>query len=202
MGPHALPDLLHRLRRRVLLIDGAAGFVWGLTVGTLWLLAGVWLDLVLELSGALRVAILGTTVAVALAVFLRKTIAGMARGAAHWMARRLDEVAGTGGQILSGVDLVAATSQYDYSADPGLTSGLAQLAVKRATQLAHSVPQSAAVPVRPVKRSAGSLGIVLCVAALAVLLMPRLAATEWRRFADPFGDHVPFSTTTFVVEPG
>src|SRR5262249_6551988 len=38
--------------------------------------------------------------------------------------------------------------------------------------------------------------------ALVVLGLPRLAWTQWLRFADPFGDHPPFSRVLFQVQPG
>src|SRR6185295_19161941 len=58
MTERSLSDVLQRLRRRVLWIGGAAGGFWGITAAVLWLLAGVWLDLVLQLLGELRIAIL------------------------------------------------------------------------------------------------------------------------------------------------
>lgn len=79
---------------------------------------------------------------------------------------------------------------------------MAQLAIRRATNLARVVPHAAALSARPIRRSLVTLLAVVGTTSLLAGLMPNLSATEFRRFADPFGDNPPFSTVTFTVEPG
>src|SRR5262245_19237884 len=131
MPQRSLTDVLRSLRRRVLLIDGAAGVVWGATAALLCLIAGVWIDLVLELSPQWRIGILVAAAIGALAVFFWHTWLGLAKGATGWLARRLDEAGASGGQIVSGIDLAMAGAPLSFSAQPALTNGLAQMAIQR-----------------------------------------------------------------------
>ncbi len=198
----ALLDILNRLGRRVLLLDGAAGAVWGIVAAIACIICGAWLDLVLELPGALRVAVILVAAAAAIAMIYRRARGGLFRGTPSQLARRLDQVAGSGGQILSGVDLAGAGETRFFSHNPELSAGLAQLAIERATKLAGTISRSVAVPPVGVLRSLGALGAIFAGIALFSLLLPRVVATEWKRFADPFGDHPPFSIVNFSVEPG
>src|SRR5262245_2176367 len=109
MGCTMIATTLHtrfrQLAHRLLAVGLASGLGWGLAAGLLVLLNAVWLDLLWELPPRLR--LIGWMVALAAAVLL---VAGAAwwawrRGAAAALAKRLDFVAGTGGQIRSGVDL-------------------------------------------------------------------------------------------------
>lgn len=201
MAERSLPDVLKRLRRRVLWVDSTSAVAWGVIAALVTLVVGVWLDLVLELSASLRIGVLMAAVGCGLAIMIRHARSGMVKGASLWLARRLDEVLNSGGQVVSGVELAAA-GPFIHSVNPTLSVGLAQMAVRRATVLANTVPQAAAVPVQAVRRSAGALLLVVGALAVAGLAMPQLAATEWQRFADPFGDHPPFSQIAFTVEPG
>jgi hypothetical protein len=197
METASLRALLRRFGRRLLAIGVVAGVGWGLAAAVLLLVVCAWLDLLWELPPGLRV----TSSAVALAVI------GLLVLAAGWLAqlgsrpsvlaRRLDQVTASGGQILSGVDLALG----QRPATP-LTVGLADLAVRRAAELADRIPGGVAAPTRPVYWSFGSVGFLGAAVTLAVLGMPRLAWTQWLRFTDPYGDHPPYSRVLFHVEPG
>ena len=186
----------------MLLLDGAAGAVWGAVAAVLCLVCGIWLDLVLELPAELRVIVMIVAAALATAIIVREARAAVERGAPSRLAERLDCVSESGGQIRSGVDLAAVSVGAFYSQHPEWSAGLARLAVQRATTLAAGISRSLAVPADSVRRSLGAFGLVTAGVALLAVLLPRLTATEWKRFADPFGDHPPFSTTVFSVEPG
>ena len=186
----------------MLLLDGAAGAVWGAVAAVLCLVCGIWLDLVLELPAELRVIVMIVAAALATAIIVRQARAAVERGAPSRLAERLDCVCESGGQIRSGVDLAAVNVAAFYSQHPEWSAGLAGLAVQRATTLAAGISRSLAVPADSVRRSLGAFGLVTAGVALLAVLLPRLTATEWKRFADPFGDHPPFSTTVFSVEPG
>jgi hypothetical protein len=201
MQHEALRDILNRLGRRVLFLDGTAGAVWGVVAAVACLVTGAWLDLVLELPAGLRITVLLVAVAAAATIVYRRARTALAHGSPLQLAARLDQVSGTGGQILSGVDLAAGHEKF-FSHNPELSAGLARLAVERATQLAGKVSRGLAVPPDAVRRSLGILGVIAASVALFAVLLPRVVATEWKRFADPFGDHPPFAAVNFTVEPG
>ena len=199
----SLAVILQQLRQRALWIGGTAGSLWGICCALLALFIGVWLDLVLQLSPQLRIGVLVSAIATGLIVFTRRTWITLGQSAGKWLACRLDDVTESGGQIVSGVELATAASpDYSYSSQPALTAGLAQLAIRRATRLAETVPSARAVPAVPVRRSLLALAGIVVASLLLAGFMPNLTATELRRFSDPFGDHPPFSTTIFIVSPG
>jgi hypothetical protein len=202
MQTQPLTTILNRLRRRLFAIDGLAGLLWGIAGALLWLGIGIWLDLILELPPYLRISFLlssGVVAVILLAVAVRRS---MSRGALHAIAEKLDLAAGSCGQILSGVELSLGEIPASHTSNVELTKGLANLAIRQATQLAAQIPGKRVVPARPVQRSGGSLLVALAIGFGVWLLLPRFAATEWKRFADPFGDTPAFSNTLFDVEPG
>lgn len=197
MANSVLQEVLRRLKYRLLVVHGISGLGWGLVSAIGLLFVGAWADLVFDLAPGLRVA---TNCLAAVA------LGGLALGMLYFafrlarpalLARRLDNAAGTRGEILSGVDLLAEQAE-----PASLTGGLAQMAVQRAASLAGGISSSVAIPSRPVRWSFGSLLGLAAMAALLLLFVPNLAQTEWRRFSDPFGDHPPFSRVRFHVEPG
>ena len=100
-----LRQRLREIRLRWLLIGSSAAVVWGLVVMVALIMAGVWLDLVWELSPELRIAALAIAVAGAFglaAILIAVTILA-ARDVE--MARRLDRGGKLGGDILTGWDL-------------------------------------------------------------------------------------------------
>jgi hypothetical protein len=202
MSHDSLISNLNRLGRRLLFIEGAAGAVWGAVAALACLCCGVWLDLMLELHAGLRVIVLGSSVLLAawvVAQGLRR--AARAKHPAR-LAERLDLVAASGGQILSALDMTAARGESFETHRPDLSAGLARIAVRRGTQLAATIAPRRVAPVNAVYKSFAAFGALAVVVLAFVTILPRLAATEWRRFADPFGDHPPFTTIEFEVEPG
>jgi hypothetical protein len=201
--PHsALQDILERLGRRVLMIHGTAGTVWSAVAAAACLACGVWLDLMLELPAGLRMIVLGSAIAAAVFVFVRSARRALRSKAPAHLAARLDQASASGGQVLSAIDLASADPRTFATHAPDLSAGLARLAIERGTKIAAGVPRPSVAPAAPVVKSMGVLALAGAAAFVFALLLPRLAATEWQRFADPFGDHPPFSTITFTVEPG
>ena len=121
--------------------------------------------------------------------------------ATAYLASRLDEVAESHGQIVSGIDLGTRELQFAQFSDPRLTAGLATLAVRRAAVLARDVPHWRAIPARPIRRSLLAALLVFGVGGLLVFFLPRIAWTQWQRFSDPYGDHPPFSRVQIAVAP-
>jgi hypothetical protein len=188
------------LKHRVLAIGSACGAGWGSCAALGVLIGAFGLDLVWELSpGARIVALAFGLVAGAVLLFL------FARAAIRTtrdvlLARRLDETAATGGEIIAAYDLQAIGPGTMPAA--GLTRGLTELAVTRATRIAAQVPLALAAPSRPFRRALFSLGALVIGVVILAIQVPRLAATELLRFFDPFGDHPPYSQTELLVEPG
>ncbi|MEP0845012.1 MAG: hypothetical protein HRF43_20105, partial [Phycisphaerae bacterium] len=201
-----LHDTLSALRRRLLAVGLLAVAGYGLVAALLFWIAWMWLDLALELTPGLRVSTTIGAALLAVAVFLWGLVWNLRQGTALSVARRLDQVGGTGGEILSGADLsatfTAGAARSSAAAVTALSPGLAALAVERAAALAAGVARPLAAPIRPIYAPAMSLAGIVLTGAIAALAAPRLAATQWLRFTDPFGDHPPYSRLVFSVQPG
>jgi hypothetical protein len=191
---------LQNLRRRLLAIRAVAGLLFSVPAAAAVVVAWIWLDLLWELSPGVRIA--GDALAVLAAVAALATVCWRAARFANRsaMARRLDSVGGTGGQILSGFDLAHAKDSMGQRSD-ALGGGLATLAIDRAGRLATDVSAARAVPVRPLAIAGGYALATIAVFGVAAVAMPRLAATEWLRLTDPLGDHPPFSRVQLTLEP-
>jgi hypothetical protein len=195
-----LTNVLKRLRLRFLWIHSAAGFAWGIGIAAAVVLLGVWLDLIFEFSPGARIAATVFASLAAVVAFGWLIIRALDHARLNRLAGSLDTLAGAAGQIQSGLDL-ATRQDGQTTQDRSLTRGLAEMAIARAGELARRVSSRKAVSARPIGRSYGTLaGIGVVTAALAVVF-PRLSATEWLRFADPFGDHPPYSPIEFTVTP-
>lgn len=197
MSASSFASTFESLKHRLLAIGSAMGLAWGACAAIGVAGAAVWLDLVWELPPAARVAAIGISIAIGLLLAVR--ILASLRTTDVLLARRLDETGQTGGQIVSGLDLDLSRASGGTST---LTTGLAELAVQRATSLAAQIPQALAVPVKPARQALAAVGIMVLVAGLLFVIAPKLVAAEWRRFINPYGDHPPFSYTTFQIEPG
>jgi hypothetical protein len=118
------------------------------------------------------------------------------------VARRLDVVTGSGGAVLTGLDLHHGLSQREPSLAKPTSAGLAVMAVQQAAALAERAPMSRAVPLRPLGRAMAVLALLAAGLCLAGVAMPDLFLTEWRRFAQPWADVPPYSPLRFTVTPG
>ena len=197
----SLPQTIARFRQRMLWIGGISGLGWSVVALVVAMALAVWLDLLLELSPWLRIA---AVICIGLAVVgsLARAIAiALRQGVPAKIARHLDSVSRSGGLVLSAFDLLEARSSHVLAGSPAVSSGLAAMAVHRAANFAANVPAHRAVPTTGIRRPFRWLAIVLCGAAVPVLVMPGLARTEWLRFSEPFGDHPPYSRVRLLVEP-
>lgn len=197
MRDSALTESMRFLRHRVLVLGLWRGMAWGLLAGLLLLVLFAWLDLVLELSAGLRVAanVACAAGAIVLGGVLLRVAIRAARPAA--LVRRMDQVGGTRGQILAGWDLLVGSPS-----PVALSAGMADIAVKRAAILSRRIEGSRAAPSTAAWRAIGALAGLLVVLMILAAAMPRLTRAQWLRFADPFGDHPPYSAIVFSVQPG
>ncbi len=200
MPPSSFDNTFQSLKRRVLAIGGASGATWGCCAAIGLLLASVWLDLVWDLSAASRLVAVLAAVIAGLTLLAWFVASAIRRAQASVLARRLDDTAETGGEIVSGFELQSCGNSAATAA--GLTPALAEMAVLKAARLASQVSLTLAAPSQPVRRAAISFGTLSVGVMLIAMFAPRLAGTEWLRFADPFGDHPPFSQIELRVEPG
>jgi hypothetical protein len=194
-----LADALRDLRRRTIAIGTGAAGGWGLSALLLALVLFAWLDLILDLPGGVRLALLLAAVAGGVVVATRLIRRAARAGSDRAMAEKLDAAVGAEGQIVSGVALAAA----GRGGESTLTAGLAQLAVARAARLVVAVHPEAIVPGgRALSRPYVLLALTVLGVGVVALVSPRMVGTQIARFADPFGDHPPYSPMTFAVEPG
>jgi len=198
---NTLRTRLRAIRRRFLWIGGASGLFLGLACVVLLFLIGAWLDLIWELSPPWRVVILAGAAAggvVVLGALVWRTIRAGQEAA---LARRLDRAAGSGGDILTGMELDGPVHEAYRDHAPALTEGLARLSVTHAAALALRAPTAKAVPARPLGRSAAALAVELAAVGVLAVCLPGLARTQWDRFFHPLADVPPYSQIEFVVEP-
>ncbi len=193
-----LQQRLAELRSRTMLAGLGSAIVWGLLCACVVLLAAMWLDLVIELSPAIRMAsgaaaVVGASILLARLLRMSMRIANPAA-----IAGRLDSAASARGEIVSGIDL--ALHPADGSA--ALTVGLSAIAVNRAAQMVAGIPTSAVISLRQLKKPAVILFAIALLSVFAAVIAPRMAATQWLRFVDPYGDHPPYSSLVFNIDPG
>lgn len=196
-APGALVRSLRGIRGRMLRVGGSAAVAWAVAGAALCLIFGVWADLVFELSPKLRIAVLMVAAGAGLLLLAGTIVRTLRAGRSDLLARRLDLVGATGGQIRSGTDLMHSDRRHS-----SLTGGLAHMAIERAALLARQVAAERAVPVRPLIAAFGVATVIAVVIGLTSVALPSLASTEYLRFRDPFGDHPPYSRVSFQVEPG
>jgi hypothetical protein len=166
------------------------------------LLVGVWLDLLWELSAEWRVALLwaaGIT-GIVLVVFLGAKVVRFSRD--RLVARRLDRACGSGGVILTGVELDDTLYCARTGQSSELTAGLARRAVFHAAEVAGRVSPAQAVPLKTLRRSLTTFTLMMSLVGVAAVCLPGLVQTQWSRFFRPFNDVPPYSSTKFEVTPG
>src|SRR5262249_19821 len=82
------------------------------------------------------------------------------------------------------------------------STGLRQIAIEKAQHLAGGISAIRILPNDPLHRVAMVLAALALFVASVFMTSPRLARTQLAPFADPFGDHPPFSPIPLAVNPG
>jgi hypothetical protein len=198
----SLPARLRKVGRRLWMIGACAAVAAGLAAALVLLVLGAWLDLLWEIPPEWRIAawwIAAAGAAALLALVLGRTAA---RGRPAALARRLDFVTGSGGAVLTGLDLYHGLLQRtEWLARP-TSAGLAAMAVEHAAAVAGRAPPARTVPLRPATRATAVFGLLALGLCLWGLAMPGLFQTEWLRFTQPWADVPPYSPLRFTVTPG
>jgi len=182
---------------RSLSIGLVAGLLWSVVALVLVVTAAVWFDLLWELPASARILALRVAIGCGLVSLLVFVWLVVRRNRPADIARQLDAVGDTGGEIAAGLNL-AGTSQQSSS----ITAGLAELAVSRASETAGRIPGASAAPIRPISRAALAVGCLGAVLGLVYLMTPDFFSAQWNRFASPHDDTPPFSLLKITVEPG
>ena len=193
---------VRKTRRRSLLVGIAAGVLWSLALASGLLLAGVWLDLLWQLSPQWRIAVMVSTVVGGAGLLVVWSMQSMRGASEALVARQLDRAVQGDGVVLSGWELALAAPARSSSHQLSLTAGLATMAIQRAAGLAGSVSPGRAISTRPLHKALA--GILLCglTVGLLVFCLPSMAHTEWNRFTNLSGDIAPFTPLQFEVDPG
>ncbi len=192
-----MTEMLKRFRRRSAAIGAAAAVSWGTVTIIVLLAAFAWTDLVVELPATLRLICGIVAAAVAIIATLSITLRSFRASSNVEIARRLDGVTNSGGQILSGVDLSAAGLVSDT-----MTLGLSQLTIRKAGDIIDGVKPATAISLNRLIKPLALLIAGLFVMLEVTNLSPGLLSAQWLRFTDPFGDHPPYSKLSFDVDPG
>ena len=193
-------QLVGRLRtlggRRRALARMRAG-LWFLVLAPAGVLLIGWMDLLAALSPPLRIGALAAALLLATALALRAPFVARSGARPRAVARDVDRLAGSGGQVTVGLDLTRPGAGL-----PALTLALARIAVRRANEIAWGVSEDQIEPVRSLARPIQCFVGFLVVALALGLACPRALRTERLRLFDPWGDHPPYSRHTFEVDPG
>ena len=203
-----LQDQIAYVRKRLFSVGVIAALGWVLLTIVIVLMIAVWFDLLWELPAEARLG--SFAVAGIIGLILFATLCGLLlrKSKQHRLACRLDQVGQTGGEITTGLELSTelqrrrSENQSSGNSKQQIESGLAEIAVDRAAQTAGSIAPSLSVPTKPIKTVAMALAAVGLLLAVVGITMPKLAQTQWARFANPTNDVPPFSTIEFAVTPG
>lgn len=193
----ALQQRLGDLRRRWLTVGTLNAVVCGLLAAGAVLLFAAWLDLLWELSSDMRWLSVRLAVAAGALTIVAVVWFSHRAGNRRALARRMDTAGETGGQILSALDLI----QYPVRSSE-LSRGLSAMAVERAGMVSQEVPGWKVVPLRRTKIACAVFVVTAVVVAAIRLFMPELAQAQWLRFSDPYGDHPPYSSISWSIDPG
>jgi len=194
------------VRKRLFSVGVIAALGWVLLAIIVVLLIAVWFDLLWELPAEARLGSFAVAGIIGLVLFTILGVSLLRKSKQDRLASRLDQVGGTGGEITTGLELSTELKRRENQPTDKpkqqIESGLAAMAVDRAAQTAGSIDRSLAVPNKPIKTVALALAGVGLLLAVVGISMPKLAQTQWARFANPTNDVPPFSTIDFDITPG
>ena len=210
-------DAAAALRRHLVAVAARAKWItavdslaWSFIAAAVFLAFVAWMDMIWQLPFGFRQWVL-PLVLVSLAVGVIVTLVRRFRVLnTQRIARRLDSLSGSGGQILSGWELVEPTvsnqstvsNQTQNSPQSALSRGIASVAIDQAATRAVAVPSHQAAPWSIAKRGGLAMLMVGIVAVVIALLAPHALATSWKRLVIPDLSTPPYSPLVFDVSPG
>ena len=200
----SLQSRLQSVANRMRAIGICDSVCWLLAALGIALLTFAWLDIIWQLPIGVRQVIVPLTVLVGLGLFGWLIYRRFSDTNKVSVAKRLDQVGGTGGQILSGLDMInerdlANDSRSELSP---LARGIASVAVSQASQRAANVDSSDAAPWSIAKRSATIAAAVAVVLMMFGFFAPNAFSTSTKRLFSPTVDTPPYTPLQFSVSPG
>ncbi len=175
----------------------AAGARAALTLAVL-LVAAMALDAFAELPALIRVAAVVLAGVGFTLILIQGFLTTVKHRAPLAVARQIDQQTQARGEVVGGTDLLLNAN----APSSALTAGLAAIAIERAARIASRSDPIRLVPASVVALPVFTLLAFLLVSLIASGFFPGLLSTQFVRFADPFGDHPPFSFIRFDVSPG
>lgn len=204
-NPNRIPEEIRQslfsrvgsLHRRSIWIRLGAALLWGVVAAMLSVMIAVWFDLLWDLSATARIRAMQIATGCGGLALLLGGWLGFRHSAMDRVARSLDSVGRTGGEIVAGLNLAARSGECS-----AVSAGLAEMAVERATTTAGKIAPGVAVPLVPVSRPTMLLCGMLAVFAAIAVFMPGFFWSQWNRFASPYDDVPPFTRMKISVQPG
>ncbi|MCY2983876.1 MAG: hypothetical protein NTY15_09590 [Planctomycetota bacterium] len=112
------------------------------------------------------------------------------------LAYDIDSSQGTGGQIMTGWDLLRNRKAYDAP----LTAKFAKQAILQSVQRLSTISPSAVIPLKAIQWPAYSVLGLIAFIALIALVSPPLAWIQFKRFAYPSIETTPFTGVTISLD--
>ncbi len=195
---------LNRVANRIRIIGAVDSLLWAVALVGIALLLLAWMDIIWHFSTGPRHAIIPLALLSGICSFAVLVHRAWKHATADRVARRLDEVGHTGGQILSGWELLPGDGLQNRATIPltPLARGIAAVAVEQASQRAATLHAADAVPWRESRRSGITAAVVTLATLSFALLAPGAFSTSWNRIASPSVDTPPYSPLLFEVTPG
>lgn len=191
---------LNNLGQIRMVVGSISGVMWGSLAFMTTLLAWIWADVLLDLSPELRLT--GWLAAFAAFLFLVVRIVRRTKADAgnDKLAAALDMAQNSGGEIRSGLDLSGEDRLGIAPNSPQLSGELADIAVRKAAVLAQTAQDQDVAPITPALKPFAAVGTTIFVLAIGILIGPRMAWTQTKRFFNPYGDHPAYSQYNFEVQ--
>lgn len=191
-----LLSALRPLRLRSTFLACGSAILCGIIVAVSWAVAIMWLDLIVDLSGDLRLWLSWITPLLSIATLFFLFLRFNGRGKFSELSRSVDEHCGTHGLVEGSLNL--STKSFSNSK---LTSDLAALAVEHSVSTIQAANAALVVSPKLVARLALVL-VMMAVCAIAFsIASPRLAWTQWNRFLFPMVDIPRYSLLTIQLDP-
>ncbi len=202
----SLQNQIAEVAKRVRLIGAVDACLWSIAAVGVVLFLLAWMDVIWHLPMSLRQGILPATILVGAVAFLWLLVRVWKGASSERIARRLDEVGETGGQILSGWELLPENADRNMTGQndktEALARGIASVAVSQASKRATDVDPAKAAPWSQSRRSSIVAGVVGLVMIAFAVIAPGAFGTSWNRFTAPTVDTPPYSPLQFDVSPG
>lgn len=191
-----LLDALRPFQFRSHLLAIGFALIASLIVTMTWMVASMWADLIMDLSGTVRLWLSRITPLFFLGclVFVYLRVAGKNRFPD--LSRRVDECSRTHGQVEGALNL--ATKTFTESK---LSSELAVMAIEQSVSTIKNAPLAQVVSSKLLTRATWILFAAIVVAIIFCLFTPRLAWTQASRFLFPMVDIPRYSLLSIRLDP-